>query len=138
MKITQSEYDKLVSYFEGFYEYDDNGDEIPINPLSFRDVDGDTSLHIACRRGDLWAIQLLVRGGVDVNAIGGMDMTPLHAVHRSKIVSNTNRAAIERYLVNNGANLDIRDGFGLAPLQEAGGSEEEHSSKSKWSCDKRK
>lgn len=137
-KITDSEYEKLVSYFNGFYEYDEDRNEIPINPLLFRDVDGDTSLHIACRRGDLWAVQLLAKGGVDINAIGDMEMTPLHAVHRAKNISPANREAIERYLIENGANTDVRDGFGLKPLQNNKDSEQEHPSRSKWECDKRK
>lgn len=136
-KIAEADWKKLISYFEGFYDYDDEGNEIAIDPLTFRDVDGDTALHIACRRGDLWAVELLVMGGVDVNAVGDMDMTPLHAAHRAKKISKSDREAIERYLIENGANTDFRDGFGLKPLQNE---EENRSSRPtgrKWDCDKK-
>ena len=136
-KLTDREYEKLVSYFKGFCEYDESGNELPINPLIFRDMDGDTSLHIACRRGDLWAVRLLVRGGVEINAIGDMDMTPLHAAHRAKKIPKYSRESIEKYLIENGANLDICDGFGLMPLQDSGENTKKHSTKSKWDCDKK-
>lgn len=137
-KITNLEYEKLVSYFKEYYEYDESGNELPINPLSYRDVLGDTCLHIACSRGDFWAVELLVRGGSDVNAIGDMEMTPLHAVHRAKNIKLSDRDKIENYLIKHGANLKVRDGFGLLPLQLIGENDEKHPTKSKWNCDKKK
>lgn len=38
-KITDKENEKLASYFKGFYEYDESGNESPINPFAFRDTD---------------------------------------------------------------------------------------------------
>jgi ankyrin repeat protein len=129
--------EKLLAYFAGFYEYDDEGNELPIDPYSFRDVDGDTALHIACRRGDLWAVKMLVEGGVDVNSTGDMEITPLHAIHRAKNVSQHDREAIESYLIEQGADPNLRDGFGLTGLEDRKSGQRASSSKSKWDCDKK-
>lgn len=54
------------------------GPWVSINPLSYRDSNGNSLLHIAAQCGDLRAIELLLRGGLDVNLVGDKGNTALH------------------------------------------------------------
>ena len=47
------------------------------NPLTYQSTCGDNCLHVAAWRSDLVAVQLLVKGGVDINAEGDNGYTPL-------------------------------------------------------------
>lgn len=86
------------------YESDDPGD--PIDPLSYIAPDGDNCLHIAVRRGDLRAIHLLIKAGLDVNKTGDMSETPLHIAVRK------GNSSIAKALLTAGARSDIISEFG--------------------------
>jgi ankyrin repeat protein len=58
------------------YESDDPCDEI--DPVSHVAPDGDTCLHSTAFRGELRAVQLLGKAGLDINRQGDMGKTPLH------------------------------------------------------------
>jgi len=63
-------------------------------------------LHIAARRGDIRAVQLLVKGGLDVNRQGDMGYTPLHCAKNQDIFA---------FLIGSGALTSIENSFGKLP-----------------------
>ena len=87
------------------YESGDPCDEI--DPVTYVAPDGDTCLHSAAFRGELRAVELLVKAGLDVNQPGDMGKTPLHYADTPEIVA---------FLLANGARTDIVNLFGRSPL----------------------
>jgi len=47
------------------------------NPLTYKSTCGDSCLHIAIWRSDLVAVELLLKGGININAEGDNGYTPL-------------------------------------------------------------
>lgn len=78
----------------------------PINPLTYKNIGGDTCLHIAVRRNDLWSVEKLIELGLDVNGIGDMGSTPLHYA-----IASRNQKIIDM-LIFHGASREIKDEFG--------------------------
>ena len=78
----------------------------PIDPLTFKDPEGDTLLHYAALRGDEHAALMLLEAGSDPNAIGDIGRTPLHYASTAK------HEGIVQLLLAHGAREDIRDEFG--------------------------
>jgi len=93
----------------------------PDGPVAIdsRGYDGDTPLHVLAWRNDIERMELLVRAGADVNALGEMNETPLHIAMRQR-----NRA-MAQLLLESGAQPDIRSEFGETPrdLASEGGKE---------------
>jgi len=87
------------------YESDDPCD--PIDPLTYSSPDKDNCLHIAAQRGNLRAVELLVKAGLDVNQQGDMGYTPLHYAATPEVVS---------YLLAHGALSSITNEFGKSPV----------------------
>lgn len=58
--------------------------------------------------GELRAVELLVKAGLDVNQAGDMEMTPLLCADTPEIVA---------FLLGNGARTDIVNLFGRSPLE---------------------
>ena len=75
----------------------------PIDPLTYRTYEKDNCLHIAALRGNLRAVELLVKTGLDVNEPGDCGNTPLHYANGAKVVA---------FLLAHGARQDIENGFG--------------------------
>lgn len=101
--LTDTELRELRETFRHVTNYEDDDPFAPIDPLSYRAPDGDTCLHIASRRGDARAVQLLLEAGLDVNASGDMGSTPLHYAASPEVASLLREA---------GARTDVRDEFG--------------------------
>jgi ankyrin repeat protein len=81
--------------------------------VNSRRSDDDTPLHVAAVWGDVEAIEMLIRAGADVNAVGDMGCTPLHdAVIQGHI------AAAGRLLAA-GATPFVRSEFGTTAADEA-------------------
>jgi ankyrin repeat protein len=87
------------------YESEDPCDEV--DPVTYVAPDGDTCLHSAAFRGELRAVELLVKAGLDVNQPGDMGKTPLHYADTPEIVA---------FLLANGARTDVVNLFGRSPL----------------------
>jgi ankyrin repeat protein len=87
------------------YESDDPCD--PIDPLTYCSPDRDNCLHIAAHRGNLRAVELLVRAGLNVNQQGDMGYTPLHYAASPEVVS---------FLLAHGASPSIKNEFGKSPI----------------------
>ena len=95
--------------YSNLAEYRDDGSTIPIDPLAYRDPDGDTVLHMAACANDVEAVSWLLHAGADPNAIGDMGQTALHWA-----ASNKNKGIVD-LLISFGAKVDIVDEFGRTP-----------------------
>ena len=113
-----------------FFDLSDDENDGPIDPFSWRESAGDTCLHIAVMRENLRAVELLIKGGIDVNAKGDMGSTALHV---AKYKGNDE---LIKFLLENGASTEIRNEFGIAPLEDPDKSTEK-STRSPWPCDRK-
>jgi ankyrin repeat protein len=107
-RLSPSEYAELQSAFADLMNYESDDPMAPIEPLTYVAPDGDTCLHVAAHRGNLRAVELLVKAGVDVNRPGDMGSTPLHYASTQEVAS---------FLIGSGASTAIRDEFGRLPPQ---------------------
>jgi ankyrin repeat protein len=99
---------QLVDAFSDLINYESDDPTAPIDPVTYRAPDGDTCLHIAALRGDVRSTTLLIKAGVDVNASGDMDSTPLHYADDPQIIG---------LLLAAGASNSAKDGFGRTPSE---------------------
>lgn len=105
--LSPAEYAELQSIFADLLNYEADDPTTPIEPLTYVAPDGDTCLHVASHRGDLRAVQLLVKAGLDINRPGDMGATPMHYASNPEVAS---------FLIASGASLQIRDEFGRLPV----------------------
>ncbi|MCP4457226.1 MAG: ankyrin repeat domain-containing protein [Cytophagales bacterium] len=77
VKLSKSEYDQLVGKFYYLVNYESSDPDTPIDPLTYIDSNGDNCLHIAAQLGDIETVQMLLKGGIDVNSKGDMGYTAL-------------------------------------------------------------
>jgi hypothetical protein len=68
--LSQSELAELDAAFTYVTNYDSDDPTEKIDPLTYRAPDGDTCLHIAAHRGNLRAVELLIKAGLDINYRG--------------------------------------------------------------------
>ena len=74
--------------------------------LDSRSSDGDTALHVFIWANETENAVFLIKSGIDINAIGDMGETPLHAaVHQKNM-------AVIKALLHADARTDIRSEFG--------------------------
>ena len=104
--LSEAESIDLASVFAYVTNYGADDVLSPVDPLTYRAPDGDTCLHIAARMGNLRAVELLVREGLDVNAEGDMENTPLHYASTPEVV---------HFLLAHGANPKAQNRFGAFP-----------------------
>jgi uncharacterized protein len=81
--------------------------------IDSRDLEGDTPLHVMAWRNDAEGVDILVRAGANVNAVGDMGQTPLH------VAIAQGNAAMVAVLLRAGARDDIRSEFGDTPREAA-------------------
>lgn len=93
--------------YYNYESYNDDGTATPGDPLTFKDADGDTALHMAAIAKDIEAVSWLLNAGLDPNAIGDMGQTALHWA-----ITNKNKEMAD-LLVSFGARTDIVDEFGI-------------------------
>lgn len=110
-RLSSSEYAELRTAFRDLMNYESDDPTAPIDPLTYVAPDGDTCLHVASHRGNLRAVELLVKAGLDVNRPGDMGSTPLHYAATPEVAS---------FLMASGASLTTIDKFGRLPLQTDG------------------
>lgn len=103
----------LQQAFSDLLNYEAEDVTAPINPLVYRNPEGDTCLHIAALRNDLRAVEILLGAGLDPNALGDMGNTPLHYATTSGYSNVAGR------LVDGGALKDITNEFGIRALGDA-------------------
>ena len=80
-----------------------------------RDKEGWTALHLACLRGPLDNVCLLVEAGADVNAETGDYGASLPL----SLASGCGYTDIAQFLIKKGADVNARDGKGWTPLHWA-------------------
>ncbi|MDP2206172.1 MAG: ankyrin repeat domain-containing protein [Alphaproteobacteria bacterium] len=109
MSLTKAEIDELQRKYADLINYESNDPCDPIDPLTYIEPGGDHLLHIAAFRGDLRAVELLVKAGIDVNRLGDMGYTPLHY---AKMKGNDD---VVEFLLSHGASENIKSEFGTLP-----------------------
>lgn len=93
--------------YDDYARYDDDGTKRPGDPLTFRDADRDTALHMAAIANDGEAVLWLLNAGIDPNALGDMGQTALHWA-----IANKNKEMAD-LLMSFCARTDIIDEFGI-------------------------
>lgn len=76
-----------------------------------------TALHRAALYGQKFEVDMLVKGGADVNSQSGNGRTPLHYAFFSDntMLDNATSNSIINTLIQNGADIKIKDEDGIAP-----------------------
>jgi len=111
------EEDQQFNSVDAIFDSDTKKPSLPANdsPLTeagFRNVDGDTMLHLAAVGSTLNEVKDLIQM-FDVNAINSMLQTPLH------VATLANRPEIVELLLSSGARLNVHDRRGNTPLHLA-------------------
>lgn len=109
LKLTPQEVSELQERYRYLTNYQSGDPNAPIDPLTYIDSNGDGLIHIAAQVGDVRSVELLLRAGIDVNQLGDMGCTALHYAKMS------NKEAVCRLLLSNGAAMDILNDFGKRP-----------------------
>jgi ankyrin repeat protein len=107
-ELRPSELAELQAAFADVLNYESEDPTDPINPLVYVAPDGDTCLHVAARRGNLRAVELLVKAGLNIDEPGDMGFTPLHCASKPEIIA---------FLVASGASTEIKNEFGQLPIK---------------------
>ncbi|RYE85322.1 MAG: ankyrin repeat domain-containing protein [Methanosarcinales archaeon] len=81
--------------------------------VDVQDAEGVSALHLACRVGDLSAVEALLYAGADVSMCALENVTPLH------IAARAGHANIVKLLCHAHARVDARNDFGWTPLHMA-------------------
>ena len=105
--LSPSELAELQVAFADVLNYESDDPCAPIDPLTYRAPHSDNCLHIAAHRGNLRAIELLVKAGLDINQQGDMGYTPLHRASTPEVIA---------FLLAHGASQSIKNEFGECPV----------------------
>jgi Ankyrin repeats (3 copies) len=116
MRLTPKQIAWLQEAYAGLGNFEDgllvDGDPLaPLNPVTWKSPEGDRLIHVAARRGDLAAVELLINAGENVNSIGDMGQTPAH------LAATGQHRSVFDLLINRGADTTIVDEFGNSPVQ---------------------
>jgi len=109
MKLTDDEIKELYQHFKHVINYESDNPSDPIDPLTYEAPDEDNCLHIASRRGNYRAAELLLKSGIDINKKGDMGDTALHWAYRMK------HHDIVKLLLKHGASNEILNEFRSKP-----------------------
>jgi len=99
----------LKKRFSSLLNYEDLDEEI--DPLKYKDPEGDTLLHYASLRGDIEAVRMLCFLNIDVNALGDLNHTALH------YAAKFNHEKVYNYLISQGASPNLRSNLGKTPQE---------------------
>ena len=110
-KISDSEYNELLEFFASQLNYEADDLHSPIEPLTYKNPEGDSCLHIAAHTGNYRAVEILLKAGLDVNQTGDMGSTALHYANMK------NNDDIIKLLIDHGASTELRNEFGKLPLE---------------------
>jgi len=102
IKELQEKFSDLINY-----EADDPLEKI--DPITYCTPEGESCLHIAVIRGDMRAVELLIKAGLDINKSGDMGNTPLHYANKF------GHRKIANLLIHYGASTNLKNDFGEIP-----------------------
>ncbi|QSI33305.1 ankyrin repeat domain-containing protein [Variovorax sp. RKNM96] len=105
--LSELEPEELRREFKDVLNYDADDVCDPIDPLTYIAPDGDTWLHIAAHRGNLRAVQMLVKAGLVPDRQGDMGYAALHYASTPEVVE---------FLLGCGALRTIKNEFGNSPV----------------------
>jgi ankyrin repeat protein len=111
MSLHEAEVRELQEKYSHLTNYESDDPEDPIDPMEYRDSNGDALLHIAAQSGDGRTIDLLLKAGVDVNLVGDMGNTALHYAKTEDVFN---------LLLIHGASREIINEFGRRPELKGG------------------
>jgi ankyrin repeat protein len=97
MILDKAEYKELQDKYVHCINYESDDIDDPIDPFMYVDSNGDNCLHIAAYSSDLRAIELLIKGGIDINSLGDMEQTALAYAKRK------GDEEVVNFLIQNGA-----------------------------------
>jgi len=102
LKELQEKFSDLINY-----EADDPLEMI--DPITYCTPEGESCLHIAAIRGDIRAVELLIKAGLDINKPGDMGNTPLHYANKF------GHRDVADFLIRQGASTKLKNDFGEIP-----------------------
>jgi len=105
--LSSEELEELQATFADVLNYESEDPFAPIDPLTYCAPDQDNCLHIAAHRGNLRAVELLVKAGLDINKQGDMGYTALQYATTPEVIA---------LLLANGASPNIENEFGTSPI----------------------
>lgn len=108
-QLTPAEAEEIQRRYAYLVNYDSEDPNSAINPVTYKDSNGDHLLHIASQRGDLRTVQLLVEAGVKIDQTGDMGCTALHYARMN------GHDEVAAFLVDQGALQTLRNAFGRLP-----------------------
>lgn len=85
--------------------------------LGKTDSSNNTLLHIAVRSGKLETIELLLKLGININALNENNETPLH--HSVSLKEESEALEIIEFMLLKGANPHSKDKLGDTPIEKA-------------------
>lgn len=106
MTLNEKELAELREAFRGEINVDQDDPLSPIDIWNFKNLNGDSCLHIAVSRDQLRIVELLIKGGIEVNSIGAMGRNALHCANR-----RGNHKMIQ-LLIESDVKRSIEDDFG--------------------------
>ncbi len=99
----------IAKYQRSHWEFE----ALNFDDINVRRSDGDSLIHLVAFVGGPDELDLLVRSGAKVNAIGDMGYTPLH------LAAMDGRLKVAEKLLALGADPGIRNEFGTTPAETA-------------------
>ncbi len=111
VELSENEIKELQRAFIDLMNYESDDPTDPIDPVIYKEPDGDNCLHIAAHRGDVRSVELLLKAGLDVNSIGEMGCTSLHYAN----IQGHND--VIQLLIKSGASTEIVNRFGKLPME---------------------
>ena len=87
--------------------------------IDVRSSKGKSALHCAAKAGFLKVIDVLLENGADIDAVDHNGESPLFEAIRSTIKNRDKQRATTEALLNNRANINLKNKRGLTPLQIA-------------------
>ena len=105
----QTKVEGLLKKYQGQVQFEDK----ELTSLDQLGIDQDSPFHLACFRGDLNDVNIMISAGVDLNHQGDLGDTPLHYAVRMQ------RESVVEALLLGGALSDIKNDYEDTPMDIA-------------------
>ena len=101
----------LRERFSDLVNYESDDPSAPIDPLTYKTPEGDNVLHYAAMRGDVEAVLLALKIGIDVDSKGDLGNTAAH------YAATFNFREVFDCLVDAGAHTSILNELNIYPIR---------------------